>query len=120
MADGVRVKRIYEAPAAADGARVLVDRLWPRGVAKDRAEVSEWLKAVAPSAQLRKWFDHDPDKFDEFARRYRAELGDEQHAEALARLRTMADAGRLTLLTATRAVDISAATVLRQVLTPEA
>lgn len=117
MADNVRVKRIYEAPADDDGARVLVDRLWPRGVGKDRARLAEWFRTVAPSDQLRTWFDHDPDKFDEFARRYRAELGDEEHAQALEQLRSMVEAGRVTLLTATKAVDLSAATVLRQVLT---
>ena len=83
----IRVKRIYEDPSPDDGARVLVDRLWPRGVSKERADLTEWLKDVAPSTDLRKWYGHDPAKFDEFSRRYRDELDDDEHAEAFAALR---------------------------------
>lgn len=72
----VRIKRVYDEPARSDGYRVLVDRVWPRGVSKERAAVDEWLKEVAPTAELRRWFGHDPDKFTEFADRYRAELND--------------------------------------------
>lgn len=68
------IKRIYEKPSADDGYRVLVDRLWPRGVSRDAAELDLWLKDVAPTPDLRIWFDHDPDRFDEFSSRYRAEL----------------------------------------------
>ena len=75
MAKGsVRVKRVYEEPAPGDGLRVLIDRLWPRGLSKERAEVSMWLKEAAPSTELRKWFDHDPDRWEEFKRRYLVEL----------------------------------------------
>ncbi|WP_433206067.1 DUF488 domain-containing protein [Dactylosporangium sp. CS-047395] len=98
----VLVKRAYEEPAPADGRRVLVDRLWPRGLAKDRADVDEWLKTVAPSQELRKWYGHDPARFAEFAERYRAELGTGEAADALGHLRELAHDGPLTLLTATR------------------
>jgi uncharacterized protein YeaO (DUF488 family) len=112
----IQVRRIYDDPRPTDGARVLVDRLWPRGVSKERAALSVWLKDVAPSAQLRQWYRHDPEKFDEFALRYRAELDDSGHAAALAELRTLAARGPLTLLTASKRDDISEATVLRQLL----
>lgn len=71
-------KRIYDEPADDDGYRVLVDRLWPRGVSKEDAQLDEWLKEIAPSTELRKWFDHDPDKFDEFKKRYEAELAEKE------------------------------------------
>lgn len=112
----VKVARIYREAAAADGARVLVDRLWPRGMSKERAELTEWCRSVAPSTELRQWYDHDPDKFEEFARRYRDELASGEQAEALEHLAGLADAGPLTLLTASRRDDISAATVLAQLL----
>lgn len=80
----VHVKRVYEDAAAADGYRVLVDRVWPRGVSKDRAQVDEWDKEAAPSTSLRKWFGHQPERFEEFARRYREELAG---SEALRKLR---------------------------------
>lgn len=113
----VRVRRIYDDPADDDGARVLVDRLWPRGVSKDRAALTEWCKDVAPSTDLRKWYAHDPTKFDEFARRYRDELADDEaQSTALTRLREYAADGPLTLLTATKEPDISEAEVLRRIL----
>jgi uncharacterized protein YeaO (DUF488 family) len=95
---------------------VLVDRLWPRGVSKARADLTEWCKEVAPSTELRKWYGHDPERYDEFARRYRAELGDTEHAAALAHLKELARHGRLTLLTAAKRSDISEATVLADLL----
>jgi uncharacterized protein YeaO (DUF488 family) len=110
----VQVKRIYDAPARGDGRRVLVDRVWPRGVSKDRAELDLWCKDVAPSAELRKWYGHDPDKFAEFRSRYLKELEAAGAAAALAEL--AATAGRLTLLTASKAVDISQAAVLADLL----
>ncbi|GAB3611328.1 DUF488 domain-containing protein [Humibacter ginsengiterrae] len=113
----VRVRRIYDAPEPGDGKRVLVDRLWPRGMSKERAELFEWCKDVAPSPQLRQWYGHDPEKFDEFVKRYRAELDDREHVEALDSLRKLAHDGTVTLLTASKRDDISAATVLQQVLT---
>ena len=113
----VRVRRIYDPPQDADGSRVLVDRLWPRGMSKERAALSEWCKDVAPSTELRRWYGHDPARFDEFARRYRAELADGERPAAVAHLRRIADDGPLTLLTASKRDDISEATVLQQLLT---
>ena len=112
----VQVRRIYEDPAPSDGKRVLVDRLWPRGVSKERADLFEWSKQVAPSTELRTWYGHDPAKFDEFARRYRAELTEPPAADALADLRRLAESGPLTLLTAAKRADISEATVLQSLL----
>jgi uncharacterized protein YeaO (DUF488 family) len=112
----IRVRRVYDAPSPADGARVLVDRVWPRGLRKDAAHLTEWAKDAAPSTELRHWYGHDPEKFNEFRRRYLDELtGRVQRAE-LGKLRALAATGPVTLLTATRAVDISQAAVLAQVL----
>ena len=108
----VRVRRVYDAPEAADGTRVLVDRLWPRGLAKAKADLDEWCKDIAPSTELRQWYSHDPARFEEFSRRYKAELKEPQPAEALAHLRTLAQRKPLTLLTATREPQISDAAVL--------
>ncbi|MFD2470522.1 DUF488 domain-containing protein [Amycolatopsis silviterrae] len=112
----VQVRRVYDPPESTDGTRVLVDRLWPRGLSKDRAQLDEWLKQVSPSTELRKWYAHDPDRYDEFARRYRAELDEPERAEALARLRELAEKGPLSLLTATKRSDISEAAVLAELL----
>ncbi|MGH8920572.1 MAG: DUF488 domain-containing protein [Acidimicrobiales bacterium] len=112
----VRVGRVYEARGDGEGARVLVDRLWPRGLAKADADIDEWCKSVAPSTELRKWYGHDPDRFEDFAGRYRAELQEGGQAEALTHLAEVHRAGPLTLLTATKQVEISAATVLAEVL----
>ena len=84
----VRIKRVYEPPQRADGARVLVDRLWPRGLSKARAKIDLWLRDVAPSDALRKWFAHDPAKWPEFQKRYRAELKDQM--EPLQKLKQLA------------------------------
>ena len=121
MADAtaaVRVRRAYDQPEPNDGQRVLVDRLWPRGLSKERAHLDEWCKAVAPSAELREWYGHDPDRFAEFARRFRSELHDPERAAALAQLRDRAAHGPLTLLTAAKRSDISEATVLAALLDP--
>jgi uncharacterized protein YeaO (DUF488 family) len=113
MAAGtVRVRRAYETPEPADGTRVLVDRLWPRGLSKARAALDEWCKNVAPSGELRTWYNHDPDRFGEFCLRYQQELHDPERAEALEHLRALAAEGPLTLLTATRRPEISEAAVL--------
>jgi uncharacterized protein YeaO (DUF488 family) len=112
----IRVKRVYEAPGPDDGTRVLVDRIWPRGLSKERAAIDVWLKAVAPSSELRRWYGHDPARFDEFARRYEVELADPERRDALARLSELIGAGPLTLLTATRTVAGSQAAVLAKVL----
>jgi uncharacterized protein YeaO (DUF488 family) len=112
----VRVRRVYDAPEKADGQRVLVDRLWPRGLNKDAAHLDEWVKQVAPSDELRRWYGHDPERFDEFSARYRKELEDPERAEALSALRRRKREGRLTLLTATRDADRSQAAVLAQLI----
>jgi uncharacterized protein YeaO (DUF488 family) len=111
-ADKVRVRRAYDEPEQADGTRVLVDRLWPRGLSKARAALDEWCKNVAPSGELRTWYSHDPDRFAEFSRRYQQELSDPERAEALEHLRGLARERQLTLLTATRKPEISEAAVL--------
>ncbi len=108
----VRVRRVYDAPTDHDGARVLVDRIWPRGMSKEKAKLDEWCKQVAPSTTLRKWYGHDPERFEEFARRYRAELVEPARADALHHLRELADDRTLSLLTATKNVEISEAVVL--------
>jgi uncharacterized protein YeaO (DUF488 family) len=112
----VQVRRVYDEPGPADGMRVLVDRIWPRGLARERAHLDEWCRAVAPSAGLRTWYAHDPDRREEFASRYRAELDDPERAAALAHLRELAAEGPLTLLTATRQAEASQAAVLAEVL----
>jgi uncharacterized protein YeaO (DUF488 family) len=95
---------------------VLVDRLWPRGLSKARADIDEWCKDIAPSTELRKWYAHDPAKFDDFADRYRAEMAAPDRARALQHLRDLANAGALTLLTATTKPHISEAAVIHQLL----
>jgi uncharacterized protein YeaO (DUF488 family) len=110
----VRVRRVYDPPDRADGHRVLVDRLWPRGLAKSAAALDEWLRAVAPSDELRRWYGHEVGKFPEFRDRYLAELGEPEQAEALAHLRELADPGPLTLLTATKDVEHSQAAILAE------
>jgi uncharacterized protein YeaO (DUF488 family) len=112
----VQVRRIYDEPTPGDGQRVLVDRVWPRGVSKDHAHLDEWCKQVAPSTGLRTWYGHDPERYPEFTRRYHAELGEPERATALAHLRELAAAGPLTLLTATKRSDISQAAVLAEML----
>ena len=116
MPSDIRVRRVYEAPSPDDGARVLVDRIWPRGLRKDAAHLDEWAKDAAPSTELRKWYGHDPSKFDEFRRRYLDELSGAAQRKELGKLRALAAAGPVTLLTASRAVEISDAAVLAQVL----
>ena len=110
----VRIARAYDAPTPDDGARVLVDRIWPRGLAKASAALDAWCRTIAPSTELRKWYGHDPDRFVEFAARYRVELQEPDRAAALASLVQRSRHETLTLLTATKAVDISQATVLAQ------
>jgi uncharacterized protein YeaO (DUF488 family) len=108
---------VYDEPSAQDGTRVLVDRIWPRGLSKQKAALDEWCKDVAPSTELRKWYAHDPDRFAEFSARYRQEMKDPTRAAALAHLKALARSGDLTLLTATRRSDISEATVLVDLIT---
>ena len=116
MSPDIRVRRVYDAPEPRDGSRVLVDRVWPRGLRKDAARLDDWAKDVAPSTDLRKWYGHDPAKFGEFRRRYTAELARPEAADALGRLRDLARQGPVTLLTATRDLDISQAAVLADLL----
>ncbi len=110
----IRLRRVYDEPAPEDGTRVLVDRIWPRGLTKDAAHLDEWAKDVAPSSELRRWYGHDPDRFDEFRRRYHAELAEPGPSGALDRLRALARGGIITLLTATKDIDRSQAAVLAE------
>jgi uncharacterized protein YeaO (DUF488 family) len=109
----IRLARVYDDPGPDDGQRALVDRLWPRGFRKDDPRVGTWFKDVAPSKELREWYDHQPERFDEFATRYREEL---QGSEALDELRRLTKSGVVTLVTATRHVDGSHAAVLATLL----
>jgi uncharacterized protein YeaO (DUF488 family) len=108
----VRLKRAYDPAEPRDGYRVLVDRLWPRGVSKERAHLDEWARELAPSAELRTWFGHDPDRFAEFERRYRAELA--AHDEKLDELRRRAREGTLTLVYGARDEEHNDAVVLAE------
>lgn len=120
MSPDVRTARIYGEPAPGDGHRVLVDRLWPRGLRKDGAPLDEWVKDAAPSTELRRWYGHDPAKFEEFRRRYAVELAAPPQRAALAHLRTLAGTGKpLTLLTATKDVAHSQAAILAALLRQE-
>jgi uncharacterized protein YeaO (DUF488 family) len=110
----IRIKRAYDPPARIDGMRILIDRLWPRGLAKTELQLEAWAKELAPSRALRRWYGHDPEHFAEFRRRYLAELEGER--ERLDELRAAARRRTVTLLTATRELDLSHATVLREVL----
>ena len=95
-AGNVKLKRAYEPPTADDGTRILIDRLWPRGVTKERAAIDQWMKDISPSTKLRQWFGHDPSRWDEFRRRYATEV--HQHPELLDQLRSLARKGPITLV----------------------
>jgi uncharacterized protein YeaO (DUF488 family) len=110
------LKRVYDAPEPSDGLRVLVERLWPRGLSKERAHVDVWLKDIAPSHELRKWYGHDPARFAEFRRRYEAELAEEPAHAALERLRDLVAHNQVTLVFATHDSALSNAAVLRDLL----
>jgi uncharacterized protein YeaO (DUF488 family) len=112
MGRDVRYRRIYDDPSSTDGRRILVDRIWPRGVRKEDAHFDEWMREVAPSTQLRRWYGHDPDRYAEFRRRYLAELREPARREAVQRLRDAAGHDRMTLLTAARDLEHSQAAVL--------
>lgn len=109
-----RIKRAYDAPEAQDGTRVLVDRLWPRGLRKDEASIDLWMKEIAPSAELRRWFHHDRARWEEFGKKYRTEL--HHNRDAVDRLRQLAGRGTVTLLFAARDTDRNHAAVLRSFL----
>jgi uncharacterized protein YeaO (DUF488 family) len=113
----VRIKRIYEPADDRDGYRVLIDRLWPRGVRKDQAHVDEWARDLAPSDELRRWFGHDPSRFEAFARRYRAEL--DAQRDAIEALRDRARRNTVTIVFAARDVAHSNAAVLAEVLSED-
>ena len=110
----IHIKRVYEEPEKADGYRMLVDRLWPRGIKKEDAKLNEWNKDIAPSPALRKWFDHRRDRFDEFSRHYYEELNSKK--EELHRLRAIAGKQPLTLLYAAKDTSVNHARVLYDVL----
>ncbi len=110
----IKLKRIYDEPSDGDGYRVLVDRLWPRGVSKEDAKLDEWDKEIAPSSELRKWFDHKEERFNEFSKRYREELKDKEND--LDKLRGIAKSKTLTLLYAAKDPGINQAVVLKEVL----
>ena len=110
----VKLKRAYESPADEDGTRVLVDRLWPRGVRKTDAAIDQWAKELAPSTELRKWFGHDPARWEEFRQRYLAEI--HEHREAFDRLRDLARKGPVTLVYAAHDEAHNDAVVLREIL----
>jgi uncharacterized protein YeaO (DUF488 family) len=110
----LRLKRAYEPPAASDGYRVLVDRLWPRGVRREEARLDEWARELAPSVELRRWFGHDPGRFEEFRRRYTDELAGQE--EKLRELRRRAREGALTLVYSARDVEHNDAVVLAEIL----
>jgi uncharacterized protein YeaO (DUF488 family) len=113
-AANVKLKRVYDPPAASDGTRILVDRLWPRGVKKANAAIDQWDKSIAPSTRLRNWFGHDPARWQEFRQRYASEIHGRR--EELAALRARAESGRITLIFAAHDKMHNHAIVLRDVL----
>jgi uncharacterized protein YeaO (DUF488 family) len=112
MGNDVRYRRIYDDVSSDDGLRILVDRIWPRGIRKQDAKLDEWMRDVAPSTELRRWYSHEPERYEEFSRRYLAELREPARQQAVGRLREAAGRDRVTLLTATRDLERSQAAVL--------
>ncbi|MDD4932861.1 MAG: DUF488 domain-containing protein [Methylacidiphilaceae bacterium] len=110
----IRIRRVYEPPGAGEGLEVLVDRVWPRGLSKEKLPIDAWEKELAPSTELRKWFGHDPSRWEEFSRRYRLELA--PHADRLRKLLQAAGSQDLTLLYSARDTEHNQAVVLREVL----
>jgi uncharacterized protein YeaO (DUF488 family) len=110
----IHIKRAYEPPSRSDGKRILIDRLWPRGVKKESLALDGWMKEIAPSPELRTWFGHKPERFQEFRKRYRAEL--HGHPELIAELRAQAEGGTLTLVYGARDELHNGAVVLREML----
>jgi uncharacterized protein YeaO (DUF488 family) len=113
-ASSIAIKRAYDKPSPQDGLRILIDRLWPRGLSKATLKIDAWPRELTPSTDLRKWYGHEPARFAEFRRRYRAELA--AHAKELGALRAMVRGRVATLITATREVDLSHAVVMREML----
>lgn len=114
MAIDVHTKRVYDPPEPGDGFRVLIDRLWPRGVSRERARLDQWARDLAPSDDLRKWFGHDPERFGEFRRRYREEL--REHGDEIAELRNRAENGPVTIVYAARDEERNDAVVLAELM----
>jgi uncharacterized protein YeaO (DUF488 family) len=114
MSSRVWLRRVYESPTKNDGYRVLVDRLWPRGVSREAAHLDAWYRELAPSDELRKWFGHDPERWGEFQRRYRTEL--DGHRDLVHELVGRAEHGRVTLVYAARDTEHNDAVVLRDVI----
>ena len=114
MSHELKIKRVYEKPEPGDGTRILVDRLWPRGLSKAKAKLDLWLKEIAPSTELRKWFGHDAKNWRSFRARYKREL--KNHAEQIELIKSKADAGTVTLLYAARDQKHNEAVVLKEVL----
>ena len=112
--NAIKIKRIYDDRSNDDGYRILIDRIWPRGVSKEDAKLDAWNKDIAPSDKLRKWFDHDPDKFDEFAKKYRKELDDKK--EDLTEILKKAEEQTITLLYGAKDTEHNQAVVLQNVL----
>lgn len=110
----IQLKRVYQKPSRKDGLRILVDRLWPRGLTKERAAVDVWLKDVAPSTELRKWFGHDPARWEQFQARYRKELGEKK--DALQSLKAMTEEHDVTLVYGARDEEHNEAVVLKAIL----
>jgi uncharacterized protein YeaO (DUF488 family) len=116
-ASSIAIKRAYDEPSPQDGVRILIDRLWPRGLSKAKLKIDAWPRELTPSTDLRKWYGHEPSRFAEFRRRYGAELT--EHKDQLDALRAMAKGRAVTLITATREVDLSHAVVIREMLQPK-
>ncbi|MEO7031467.1 MAG: DUF488 domain-containing protein [Herbaspirillum sp.] len=112
--DSIKLKRAYETPEKTDGTRILIDRLWPRGIKKIDAEIDQWPKELAPSTELRKWFGHEPERWHEFHQRYAAEVA--QHADLLDGLRELAQQGSITLVFAAHDEEHNNAVVIRNLL----
>ncbi|MDI6856771.1 MAG: DUF488 family protein [Dehalococcoidia bacterium] len=112
----VRVKRAYEPSSPEDGVRVLTERLWPRGIAKEKLAIDAWLREIAPSPELRRWYNHEPEKWDEFQRRYRRELQGPRQQDLVAELAEKAAAGTLTLVYGSRDTERNSSVILAEVI----
>ncbi len=112
----VQVKRAYDEPSSKDGYRVLVDRLWPRGISKEKLKVDDWMKEIAPSPELRKWYGHEPEKWPEFRRRYRMELGKPPASELLEQLVKRARKGKVTLVIGAKDAERANGAVIAEII----
>ena len=110
----IKIKRVYKKPEVEDGIRILVDRLWPRGLTKEKASIDLWLKEIAPTTELRKWFNHDPDKWNEFKKRYLAELSENRKSVAI--LKEQLTNGDVTLIFGTKDEEHNEALVLKELI----